>query len=323
MRPRQTVRTLDQVTYERDFGFVEWTKLPIALGKVGTDIDRGADQHFENTGSGVVGATPPASGERGEREQPMSTAILPDGSVVVRLPAQTVHVDVRTKAIHLRAVSARDELGGSILDSFPQAAVDRVRLIRATDSHYLLFLDLRSGRSLSLGEATSHDTAMMTARVVANVTRCKIEVSQGTHALPGPSDRFSAAITYDARLDKDGEPVDPFEAPTGRLPYPPEPSFSVDEAPTVPPETPSAKMKIQEASVHAPTTVDAPSSIDDLEIDVDTPLEMRGDDWENVEEERDPTLEDAFEILRAFAWDEIIPDPQAETLPPRGPSSPG
>lgn len=112
----------------------------------------------------------------------MSTAILPDGSVIVRLPWQTVHLDVRTRAIHLRAPQL-DALGGDILESFPQVAADRVRIVRGARDRHQMMIELRSGRSLSLGHASSHDSAMMTARIVADLTRCKVEVSQGMQSL--------------------------------------------------------------------------------------------------------------------------------------------
>lgn len=117
----------------------------------------------------------------------MSTAILPDGSVIIRLPWQTVHLDVRTRAIHLRSPEQGDARGGDILESFPQVAVDRVRIVRDPKDRHQLMIELRSGRTLSLGHASSHDSAMMTARIVADLTRCKVEVSEGTQTLPESS----------------------------------------------------------------------------------------------------------------------------------------
>lgn len=141
----------------------------------------------------------------------MSTTILPDGSVVVRLALQTVHVDVRTRAIHLRAPS-RDELSGSILESFPQSAVSRIRLIRDNGRGHLLFMELRSGRVLSLGQAPSQDMAMVTARVVADLTRCRVEVSDGPDdpgvlAVPTPVPSAPAAPSAD-HADPRGDPLE-------------------------------------------------------------------------------------------------------------------
>ena len=118
----------------------------------------------------------------------MSTAILPDDSVVVRLPAQTIHIDATGRAIHLRATSTRRELGGAILASYPLGAAERLRLVRGPEG-VQLFLDLRSGDDLDLGISPSTEVAMLTARVIADLTRCKIEVTQGMVAhLPGPDD---------------------------------------------------------------------------------------------------------------------------------------
>lgn len=184
----------------------------------------------------------------------MSTTILPDGSIVVRLASHTVHLDVRTRAIHLRATTSRDELGGSILESFPQTAIDRVRLVRAPDGVHHLLLELRSGRELSLGRHGAYEMAMTTARAVSDLTRCRLEISQGSSALPLASDAFSAAVTYsdDLRLVLPTPgPTDPFEAPTGRFASSPPPP---DEAATVPPPPPGAE------PVHEPPTV--------LELDV-------------------------------------------------------
>ncbi len=117
----------------------------------------------------------------------MTTAIFADGSIVVRLPSQTIHLDVRTRAIHLRAPSEVHDLGGDILESFPQVAVDRVRVLRGADRMHHLLIELRSGRSLSLGHEAHQDDAMTTARVVADLTRCKVEIADGgLRALPGP-----------------------------------------------------------------------------------------------------------------------------------------
>jgi hypothetical protein len=165
----------------------------------------------------------------------MSTAILSDGSVVVRLAWQTIHLDVRTRAIHLRA-PADDGLGGDIRESFPQAAIDRVKIVRGPEQHHHLMIELKSGRSLSLGHATTHDHAMMTARVVADLTRCKVEVSEGTHALPGASVAFSRGATLSSyALPVIGEDDDPFDEPTHRMMW----EADTNEAATLRPPPPS------------------------------------------------------------------------------------
>jgi hypothetical protein len=139
----------------------------------------------------------------------MSTAILPDGSLLVCLDWQTIHVDLRTRAIHLRTPSPKDPLGGDILESFPLVAVDRVRLLRAPDERHHLTIELVSGRSLSLGHAASHEEAMNTARVLADLTRCKVEVSEGVVlSLPGASPD---------KLPTIGDGEDPFDEPTHKM----------------------------------------------------------------------------------------------------------
>jgi hypothetical protein len=165
----------------------------------------------------------------------MSTAILSDGSVIVRLAWQTVHLDVRTRAIHLRAPT--DEGLGDILESFPQVAIDRVRILRGPEEKHFLMLELGSGRSLSLGHAVSHDGAMSTARVVADLTRCKVEVSEGTvSTLPGPSAAFSRSDTFQHALALIEAELDPFDEPTHEV-------AGWEPPPTPPPRTRTSEVE--------------------------------------------------------------------------------
>lgn len=220
MSARKPVGPLHQRAYERSFCFVEDTELPIPFGELGSNIERNVDQPFRKYGG---------TGERSNLRA-MSTSIMPDGSIVVRLAWQTVHVDVRTRAIHLRAPSKSSELGGDILESFPQVAVDRVRILRGTEDSHHLMIELRSGRSLSLGHATTHEAAMMTARVVADLTRCKVEVSEGTvFNLPGPSQQFERGVTMEQDLSL--LEIDPFDEPTSPAMWEPP---KQDDAPTLP-----------------------------------------------------------------------------------------
>jgi hypothetical protein len=126
----------------------------------------------------------------------MSTAILPDDSVIVRMPTHTVHVDASARAIHVREPSHSSELGGVIRATFPLEAADRIRLMRARTGKQHLCLDLASGETLDLGEVPSTEVAMVTARAIAELTRCKIEVAGTTAALPGPSPKFTEGETY-------------------------------------------------------------------------------------------------------------------------------
>lgn len=133
----------------------------------------------------------------------MSTAILPDDSVVIRLPRETIHLDAKTRAIHVRAAHSGRDLGGSVLASYPLTAVDRVRMTTTNEGRFRLVLELRSGTTIALGEAPTQDVGMRTARVVADLTRCKVEVSGGMQPLPA------------GRESRGG--LGDLEEPTGRL----------------------------------------------------------------------------------------------------------
>lgn len=128
----------------------------------------------------------------------MSTAILPDDSVVVRMPTHTVHVDASSRAIHVREPSTTSQLGGIIRASFPLSSADRIRLMTARTGKQHLCLDLSSGETLDLGEVPSADVAMVTARAIADLTRCKIEVAGSAAGVAGPSARFTEGETYAA-----------------------------------------------------------------------------------------------------------------------------
>jgi hypothetical protein len=113
----------------------------------------------------------------------MTTAILPDDSVVIRLARETIHLCAKTRSIHIRAAHPRKELGGSMLASYPLAAAERVRLERSSGDRVWLVLDLRSGQTIGLGDAPSQDVGMLTARMIADLTRCKLEVAAGEVSL--------------------------------------------------------------------------------------------------------------------------------------------
>ncbi|MCK6548066.1 hypothetical protein L6R52_19600 [Myxococcota bacterium] len=155
---------------------------------------------------------------------------------MVRLPSHTVHVDLRSRAIHLRATTSRDELGGSILESFPLTALARVRVIRERENVHHIELELRSKRRISLGSASAHEWAMTTARAVADATRTRLEISEETVPLPSASEAFSAAETFDGRaedLQRGAVPSDPFEAPTRRIEQHPRHDTDPSPAPDV------------------------------------------------------------------------------------------
>lgn len=144
----------------------------------------------------------------------MSTAILPDDSVVIRLPRETIHLCAKTRSINVRAAHPRKELGGSMLASYPLSAAERVRLTKSPAGRVWILLDLRSGRSLGLGDAPSQDVGMLTARMIADLTRCKVEVGAGEVPL---------------------RPDVPLEEPTRRIPWEDD-TITRDEPDTDPPE---------------------------------------------------------------------------------------
>lgn len=117
----------------------------------------------------------------------MSTSILPDDSVVIRLARETIHLNASARAIHVRAAHPRRDLGGSLLASYPLSAAERVRLRPLVDGRVALVLELKGGVKIGLGDAPSQDVAMITARVVADLTRCKVDVS-------GPETRVKAHL---------------------------------------------------------------------------------------------------------------------------------
>jgi hypothetical protein len=115
------------------------------------------------------------------------------------MPTHTVHVDATARAIHVREPSHQSQLGGIIRATFPLESADRIRLMTARTGKQHLCLDLSSGETLDLGEVPSPEVAMVTARAIADLTRCKIEVTQGTvNRLPGPSMRFTEGETFGA-----------------------------------------------------------------------------------------------------------------------------
>lgn len=109
----------------------------------------------------------------------MSTAILPDDSVVIRLARETIHLCAKTRTIYVRAAHPSKEMGGSMLASYPLSAAERVRLEKSADDRVWIVLDLRSGKTIGLGDAPSQDVGMLTARMIADLTRCKLEVASG------------------------------------------------------------------------------------------------------------------------------------------------
>lgn len=137
----------------------------------------------------------------------MSMTVLPDDSVVISHGAQVIHFCTKSRGIHVRAASSRNLTGGSLLSTHPLNSAHRVRLTAIPGGTQLL-LELKTGTRLELGKAPSHEVAMVTARLIAELTRCSIEVREGeaepqrakepeaprTERAPGPP-RFEEAPT--------------------------------------------------------------------------------------------------------------------------------
>ena len=114
----------------------------------------------------------------------LSTAILPDDSVVVRMPTHTVHVDASARAILVREPSTSSPTGGAIRARFPLEAAERIRLVALPSGSQVLCLDLVSGETLDLGQVPSFDLAMVTARAISDLTQCQVEAAEGSAGHP-------------------------------------------------------------------------------------------------------------------------------------------
>ena len=100
--------------------------------------------------------------------------ILPDGSVIFRLPQWTVHVDAPRGQIHLREPRAAAEEGGRVLASASVAAARRVELRPASDTEGLLFVAFDTGEGLELGRVPLGEMGRRIAYAVARAARCPV-----------------------------------------------------------------------------------------------------------------------------------------------------
>lgn len=107
----------------------------------------------------------------------MSAVILPNGSLVFRLPQWTVHIDGAARQIHLRDGASRDELGGAIFATAPVDTVRRVFLLADTPEQAHLSLEFITGEGLDLGRVPVGDMGRRIASAVARVARCGITTS--------------------------------------------------------------------------------------------------------------------------------------------------
>lgn len=127
----------------------------------------------------------------------MSTSILPDDSVVIRLPGRTVHVDPRGRWVHVRAADREGSLEGSLVASHDFGQVRRVRLLNE-GSEVGVELELVRGGRLPLGRAPSLDLAMHTGRTVADLCRCQLDAGGGVGTVREASIQFTEASTFEA-----------------------------------------------------------------------------------------------------------------------------
>jgi hypothetical protein len=104
----------------------------------------------------------------------MSAVILPDGSLVFRVPEWTIHIDVSANQVHLRDPKSRDELGGAIMASAPISSIAVVQLLPENDEHAHLFLEFETGEGLDLGRIPRSEMGRRIAYSVARIARCRV-----------------------------------------------------------------------------------------------------------------------------------------------------
>jgi len=105
-----------------------------------------------------------------------TASILPDGSIVLQRQQQVVHVDAEDRRINIRAPSSIREVGGVTIASFSCDLTERVRIVRAAEGEYKIFLDLEPDRIIDLGTSPTHTVAMRIAWAVSDVTRAEVFV---------------------------------------------------------------------------------------------------------------------------------------------------
>lgn len=104
----------------------------------------------------------------------MSATILPDGSVVFRLPQWTVHFDKPRGQIHLRDATGPREEEGRVLATAPVTATRRLELRPESDGLGTLYLSFDSGEGLDLGRVPLGEMGRRIAYAVARVARCPV-----------------------------------------------------------------------------------------------------------------------------------------------------
>ncbi len=137
----------------------------------------------------------------------MSTSILPDDSVVVRLPDRTVHVDASEHWVRVRATHARQPLGGAVLAVYDFSQIRRLRIVPRAQGGVGLTLMLRHGEDLPLGVSPSSDVAMLTGRAVADICRCQLDAGHGVSVLAESTVQGSDPDTFKEALTSSGAVV--------------------------------------------------------------------------------------------------------------------
>ena len=117
---------------------------------------------------------------------PFGSRTLPDESILVRTGTHSVHLDVSSDAIHVRApLDDEDGLEGILLASYPMDSAQWVGLMRERPAGLRLWLRLKDGSNLDLGVPPSEAIGARLAKTVAQLTGCQVDIA--TQPLKPPS----------------------------------------------------------------------------------------------------------------------------------------
>ncbi|MFO0722404.1 MAG: hypothetical protein U1E65_01395 [Myxococcota bacterium] len=159
----------------------------------------------------------------------MSAVILPDGSLVFRVPEWTIHIDVGTNAVHLRDPKSRNELGGNILATAPIESISVVQLLPESDEHAHLYLEFETGEGLDLGLVPKTEMGRRIAYSVARVARCRVatHLESTQRSIQRPAVQVEAPKSYE-------EDTRRFDTPIGQLPTNIKREFDASDGDTMP-----------------------------------------------------------------------------------------
>jgi hypothetical protein len=186
----------------------------------------------------------------------LSAVILPNGSLIFRLPDQTIHLDVEAREIQVRDGLARGELEGQLLLRFPLSAASMVRLLPESAEHAHLYLEFDTGEVLDLGRLPVGIMGRQIASTLAKSARCRMTTVLETPARTKQPD--FAEVSHEPRTVS--EPIQPLpivyeKTEEADLPSAPLPTIAADlvevedEAPTHPPRDPAEKSNDFDATV--------------------------------------------------------------------------